>query len=312
VESAFLTHLSEHLSLLGYPNSSLTDLRELAIRATNVGLRAIEARPRRLELPSPPFAVAADLQDGFNNLGVAVRNGDDLTPFQSKLRLNKADFHDQLLTDWGIHHFHLGSGQDPMDPRFMKRTGPVLYAFLTEDRFLALSIDEHGSWSDPQLLEVLHRNWPEVIAGSLVADQVLHALETEADIQAFRDSGINGVVRLSDGTLYRSHTLGQTSDKKSLNAVLSGIALVRQVKAIQKHLDNRFAKMRSTIVTKRNADPSTFRFKLAIVRGGADRKAGVYLDEETTGYSFVLRASPSRPACDASLVPGLSGIRKGE
>src|SRR5690606_16714385 len=154
VEAAFIAHLRDHLSTRGYPDNDIVDLSSLAIRVGNIGMRSIARQPRHVELPSPAFIIEPELSAGFNLLCNAVRDGDDLTPFQSTSLLNKADFHDKLLTDWGIHHFHLGAVPYPRDSRFIDRTGPVLFAFIHGERFLALCIEEHGRWSDPRLLEI--------------------------------------------------------------------------------------------------------------------------------------------------------------
>ena len=170
----------------------------------------------------------------------------------------------------------------------MKRTGPVLYAFLTDDRFLALGIDNHGEWSNPTLLEILHRNWPEELAACRLTDQVLGALETKDDIKAFRDAGVNGAVKLGDGTVYRSYTLGRTLDGTPTDAVWKATLLLRNVRVLQKHLDEKFAGMRDNIVARRSVDPASLAFSLVVEREGGARDAGVWLDEATTGYSYYL------------------------
>jgi len=287
-----MADLRQHLAALGYPEADLTDLRSLAIRAANAGFRTISINPRSLEMPSPPIVVEQELSLGFERLRTAVEMGDDLTPFQSKRRLN-ADFHDHLLTDWGIHHFHLGAVDDAHDSRFVARTGPVLYAFLTANRFLALCIDKHGTWADPQLLQVLHSQWPEVIAFCQVAEKVLNPLSRESEIRAFRQAGINAFVQLADGTVYRSlNEGGRVIDGTPLRVVMSANHLVATVRQIQKHINEMLPRAHVVVAEKRGVDPSLLRFEVVIEREGVERPAGWWLDEVTTGYPFFLQEAP--------------------
>lgn len=292
VETSMIAHLRGLLAEQGYLNNDLADLRSLAIRAANAAFRRIQPKARRVETPSPSFGISPELQQGVTLLFKAVEYGLDLTPFQSKLRLTDPDFHDHLLTDWGIHHFHLGASMDANDSRFIARTGPVLYAFVTDENFFAIGIDLHGKWADPQLLETLHKNWPKALGALRVEGQIMQPLATESEIKEFRRTGINGFVQLSDGTVYRSASVGRTTDGTPIRAVLSANNLIASVRQVQKQLDMKLSDMRAKVSEKRKIDPASLSFEVAIVREGADRSAGFWLDEITTGYCFHLQGPP--------------------
>lgn len=282
--------MRDHLDQRGYSHADLKELRDLAIRVANADFRAIASQPRIFQMPSPPFGIAPELLDGFTALHLAVTEGQDLTYFQSKKRLN-ADFHDHLLSDWGIHHFHLGAGPDSADSRFVSRTGPLLFGFVTDSHFLAIGIDGHAQWADPDLLERLHRYFPSAIADCRVSGPLQGALTTKEEIASFRKAGVNGVVTLPDGTHYRAKG-GRTTNGAPIYAVTAANRLVANVRRIQRHVNAQLPTMRVKVAEERGVHPEGLVFEVVMVRMGESRTAGFWLDEVTTGYSFLLQEAP--------------------
>lgn len=89
-----------------------------------------------------------------------ITNGESLFPHQSKSVSNLTS-EDCLLYSWSIHHFHLGETLEIGG--FIKRTGPVLFAYVTDDAFYMIDIKQHGTWSDKGLLQTLYENWPSLL-----------------------------------------------------------------------------------------------------------------------------------------------------
>jgi len=292
VEAAVIDHLRRHLVDRGYPHGDLDDLRDLAIRSANADFRKIAAVPRTWTLPKIPLTFDPMLQQGVDRLRQAVAAGADLTPFQSTSRLDP-NFNDHLFSDWGIHHFHLGINQHPLHPEFVGRTGPVLFAFPTQDRFLVIGIDEHGAWTDPQLLEVLHENWPEELSRYRHFGAQASALTNAEEIKNFRKHGVNGAVRLADGTVYTCLNSGRAGDGTPVTVVMAANDLVRTVRQLQKHIDERLQTMAEIVEQKRGLETAKQQFKFVMVREGENRQPGYYLDEQMTGYSFHLQSPPT-------------------
>lgn len=287
-EADVMKQLRDRLVVSGYPESDLLDFGSLARRCANVDFRRITQRPRTFVMPTPPFAIPPPLLQGFTALKLAVERGADLTPNQSTLRLN-ADYHDPLLSDWGVHHFHLGVGPHPTVPGFVKRTGPLLFALTSETHFFALGIDQHGAWEDIELLEVAHRNWPALLAHHRVEGKVTNALRTSAEVKAFRKVGINGAVELSDGTVYGWSGGGMTADGTPVKVARAATLLVAEVRRLEREVFARLDEFRAKLSAETGLDPATFGFRLAMVRRGEDREPGFWLDDPGGRYRILIQ-----------------------
>lgn len=141
-----------------------------------------------------------DLRVGYSNLIRAVENGENLLPYQSKLFANPNKF-DSLLTEWGIHHFHLGSGLDDSGS-FIQRTGPLLFALVREESFFGINILPHGSWVDSDLIETIHNNWPYLLVHAKMPTGIQDDCLTEEQRTKLRKKNCNSTISVSDGTTY--------------------------------------------------------------------------------------------------------------
>jgi hypothetical protein len=102
-----------------------------------------------------------DHQAGFDALIRTSEAGGDLRPYQST-GLEKDEYDDGMLNAWNLHHFHLCTGPHPRYAGYVSRTGPLLYALVTNDTLYCLGIYDHGGWSMQALLEIVDRDFPEL------------------------------------------------------------------------------------------------------------------------------------------------------
>lgn len=65
------------------------------------------------------------LVEGKKTFLAKIEAGDDLRPNQIT-KLQKLDYRDGMLNDFGIQYFHLGTAQHPTRPSFVARTDPLL------------------------------------------------------------------------------------------------------------------------------------------------------------------------------------------
>ena len=89
-----------------------------------------------------------------------IEKGESVNPHLNSA--TKKDQLDGLLYDWGIHHLHLGETFSA--PGYVERTGPVLFAIFRKDDVYFIDIRNHEGWSDKNLLEIVNRNWPELLS----------------------------------------------------------------------------------------------------------------------------------------------------
>lgn len=125
-----------------------------------------------------------------------------MTPHQSK-RLLDLNFNDSLLNDWDIHHFHLGTASDQSG--FIQRTGPPLFARVTDTHFYLIDILNHGDWAQQRLVEIMHNNWPDSLSDHRYPGGLRPQFRpSDDDIRLLRRAGVDTAIQVSDGTVYGS------------------------------------------------------------------------------------------------------------
>lgn len=148
------------LGEVGYSIATSERDEQVCRKYFNVVHRRIDVKPRAV-LFSNDFQCSPDRQPGLDEIQRKSGCGEDLRPHQST-RLDKLKFEDALFNDWGIHHLHLNTVVEPNG--VIERSGPVLFVRVTDDALYCIAVAEHGTWSRQDMLEILHRSWPESIA----------------------------------------------------------------------------------------------------------------------------------------------------
>ncbi len=91
-------------------------------------------------------------------------SGGDVTPYLSKT-IDNSKCKDEMLWEWGIHHFHLSTKRDKTG--FIKRSDYLLFAMIFDDAALFIDVRKHRhpeglEWVRQDLLETVHSNWPQI------------------------------------------------------------------------------------------------------------------------------------------------------
>ena len=70
-----------------------------------------------------------------------------------------------MFNDWNILHIHLGKRKDKKDPRFIERTGALLFLINTESEIRVLGVYDHkpSPWTRKELLQRIYDTWPEML-----------------------------------------------------------------------------------------------------------------------------------------------------
>jgi hypothetical protein len=204
------------LQLEGYQVGADEDPFEVCKKYFNVQKRKIAPKPREV-LISRQFNCPQEFQTAVDAIRDKARKGGDLKPHLSKTLLD-ADYNDGLLNDWGIHHFHLSSLPDREQPVFVERTGPLLFARVTDEHFYMINVMKHQNWTNRNLIEILHANWPESIAGYRLQG-IKGPSYSEDDLKRFRKGGVMTCIEVSDGTVYAPPGGGYASTGVSIEVV---------------------------------------------------------------------------------------------
>jgi hypothetical protein len=238
--------LRELLRQGGYVASPTDKPLEVAIKYFNVQLRDISATPRRVERArsltfEPQYAAA------IGEIERKSTAGEDLSPHLSK-RLVDLNYHDSLLNDWGLHHLHLSTTIGPSG--FVDRTGPLLFARVTDEAFYMVAVQDHGGWTNRILLEEVLANWPELLEPFEMRGVVGLATDvSEKDHAKLRKGNVQTFTTLSNGKVYFPMGGGYNTAGSNIHTVLEHNKWVKVFRNIE-------SDVRATLEDKRAALPS--------------------------------------------------------
>lgn len=193
-QKEFAELLGQRMTAAGLKAKS-NNPEDIIIQYISLVKRIITPRQRKMLL-AKDFECPQELQNGLDIFSIKVGAGEDINPHQSTTMKHKG-YTDLMLASWQIHHFHLGETLLPSG--YIQRTGKILYAMVKEDVILALKIDEHGHWSDKELPDIAHDNWPELTSDWDV-DATPEVDFGSEEIGKLRKVGVNIITQRADGT----------------------------------------------------------------------------------------------------------------
>ncbi|MCQ6261291.1 hypothetical protein MLD55_05040 [Alcanivorax sp. MM125-6] len=160
--------------------------------------REVKEKPRKLHTPKG-FVCPEGLVSGFNFLKKHIESGKSLKPFLSK-GVDRPRSIDPLLSQWNVRHFHLGG---EIENGFVKRTGALAFAKITSDDVYILCIANHGDWSNKDIIQRAHDNWPFLLKENLLTYMVgINATGSQSEIDQSRSNAASTYVKVDDGTEY--------------------------------------------------------------------------------------------------------------
>lgn len=246
-----------------YKVSSSDKAEEVVTAYFNVLARRIAARPRTVFIANG-FQCPAEHRAGFDLVCEKAKSGDALWPHQSR-KLADANFDDSLLNDWGINHLHLGTRIEA--DGFVTRSGPVLYARVTLGELSCIAIIDHGNWSKRQLLEIVHSNWPNSIAGSTIRGDGLEYEASDDQIKDLRAAGVNVLTQRADGTIHFGPGGGYATNGRGMQVVNSMIGWRRLSNKLERTTAEKLGDLLQEAARKAVPMKPPFEFHLQIDQG---------------------------------------------
>jgi hypothetical protein len=219
--------------------------------------RDVAAIPRAVHQP-PGFSIPPKFQ-GYENAIAAIRkeieSGVDITPRMSR-KVQRWDYVDGMLTDFGIQHLHLGTTLDA--DGFYAQGAPLLYVRFDAANAYLLAVAGHGEWANVELIEIIHANWPASIdqyrwKGAIAASINISAAERTQT----RNAGIDVQIKMKDGTIYFPPGGGFSTSGDST-------AASRQVLRRRQLLNQHEVAMKERVVARLNQDVQSVRISLVM------------------------------------------------
>lgn len=215
----------------------------------------------RIVRESDAFSCPIRLEKGWMSLRHLVESGADLTAHLSKL-IEELDNKDSMLNDWGIHHFHLGV---TMKGAYTERTGSLLFALVTDEHFYAIGVYQHGSWADADIIETLHRNWPDLIEQYKIKNVAATAANrSRTERKYLRRISVNSFVTVADGTVYGPLGGGMLSSGYNLKARIQADYQKVYLQELEQALEYQLPDLKSEFVKHGYAGEEEVEAKLEI------------------------------------------------
>lgn len=193
------------------------------------------------------------------NLKILLSSGKNVNFFQSK-KLFQTKFHDHLLYEWNVYHFHL-SNQFDKKTGFVKQSNDLLFIYIEEDKAILLDIAKHtvGIFADTKWLEILDNHFPDVLEPYKAEDIFDVYPEVNAEErQLLWDKGyLLGMTKVNN-KVYRSKGIGRASSGHSILVTKTAIGILRWIHKLESH----FQTKKDEIANEFNFDKNKVEYKI--------------------------------------------------
>lgn len=241
LESLLLEKVNALIGGIAGSNGSHADLLQAIIQYVN--LRDRVPGVRKWIICKSDFlrnqSLDANISAGLEKLVSAAEAGEDLRPWLHDAIFT--DKQDALMNDWGIQHYHLGLSFQirPNARKRMSRTGELLYAMHKESvgNLYLISIFDHGSFSEKQMLEIVNDEWPGLLGHAKIENLIdISHSPSSLEINQLRKNQINSAVEI-DGEYFMGPGGGYTMSGHSTTSVMKAQGIRRMLCQIQKAVD---------------------------------------------------------------------------
>ena len=172
--------------------ASEQDKRDMVRWYYNWKDRIPKCHPREVKL-CKGVTIPPECKEGWECLRMALVEGKDLRPWMSN-RSSELDYFDSMYRYWRTFHFHLGEVKNG----HVERTGPIAYCYIDEQTCYVITIEGHGHWSDPDLIERLNGTYPDVLKKFECADEGYAIDCATKEYEEMRKHRVNAIERMGD------------------------------------------------------------------------------------------------------------------
>ena len=179
------------------------------VRFLNAHCRRIPAIKPRTTHESRELLIPPEYLPDYEKLVTLIKIGGDLKPHLSRdiLKNKRSDKNDGLLNSWGIQHLHFRH----------EGTNQLLFCVIAEaDVFMIQTLPHNAEhlWVNTQLFQILHDNWPTLIAHGKHSGLRPEGLPASKR-SSLRGYNANFLITVKDGTVYLPPTGGTVASGES-------------------------------------------------------------------------------------------------
>lgn len=257
-----------HLAKLGVvvpPNATVDEAIHMSLSYQH---RRLPVQPWKVVMV-PGIAqkpLPKEIQEGLALFAAKAQRGEDLLPHMSKQIANPT-YNDGLFNDWRIYHFHLGTMLEP-NGKFITRTNELAFAMQYQGTLYFLDVQPHaGSFTDRQLLEIAHQNFPQILERyklkgmELTAESL--AVNRDATLRpTLRKVGLNVAHQMDDGTLYMSPGGGFALGGGSADVRIATNRFRAHIYAVKEYVEKLEPEIRAAIAADGKPVPETLHIEL--------------------------------------------------
>jgi len=220
----------------------------------NLERRRVAPRARLVSV-ARGLVPTALIADAYRELLRKLEHGEDVTPHLSRSVLRDADYHDGLLDDWGMHHFHLGTSLEA--DGMVARTNELVFAIIRPNDAYVAGIHLHGQWAVHALIDAVQENWPELLRPLALCPGP--RLSPPEHARA-RRSNLHVVTVLANGMPVLGAGGGITSSGHSLAVSVRTMRIREEVDELERRFNTMVPEIQTHL--ERSVDACTPRFRL--------------------------------------------------
>jgi hypothetical protein len=231
-EADLKRQMHELFAEYGYRIPYRNELHEMVTEYLTIHKKFIDIRPRTV-LVNPELLVKLPRhpkRKEISGIQSALVAGENINLFQSK-RLFQSRFHDHLLYEWNIAHFHLSLERERKHG-FVKQTDQLLFVYLDEDTAVLLDTAKHekGIFASTRWQEILEIHFPHILAPFV--DSTITKVYPEVDAvgrQMLWDKGYTLGMTEINGKVIHSTGIGRSTTGHSMIVMKTANELLRWV-----------------------------------------------------------------------------------
>lgn len=228
---------------MGFKVGIKEDYQDMLLDYLTVSKKAIFPKPRKVSI-NPELVTrlkSHPKKAEINHIMELLIAGGNVNIFQSD-KLLYTKFHDHLVYEWKIYHFHLSLKPDKKKG-FVKRGDRLLFVYIDDEQAIILDDGDHseGTFGSEKWLTILDNHFPHIIAPFYHPEILGVSPEiSPVERQNLWDHGINTAFTMINGKAFFSMGMGRATSGHSIAVTDQMITVERWIRDISKQVDTRF------------------------------------------------------------------------